>query len=148
MNQHPYERMAAAAAGQSPGRGGKVEESVFTKQTHFGKTNPFPRPSGRAGIGHLPFLPLPTGPAQARRGWAGRHPAGQPGRQAQSTPASEHSNARVGSHLADAGQPRRTWEKLPVLFTVARRAFILCIQAAPGRRLLFRKPCSVRKGVA
>ena len=48
-HQHTGERRAARAAGQPRAREGGPAGGVFTKQTHFGKTNPFSRPERLPG---------------------------------------------------------------------------------------------------
>ena len=61
-NRYIGERVYVWAPRQSPGGGGPEAEGVFTKQTHFGKTNPFSQPdrwSGRSASerhGRLGFV--------------------------------------------------------------------------------------------
>ena len=59
-DKHTGERMAAAAAGQFPAGREGATGGVFTKQTHFGKTNPFSRPGRWPPRGRC--APRPGGP--------------------------------------------------------------------------------------
>ena len=61
-HQHMDAPMTATAAGQSPAGREGIARGVFTKQTQFGKTNPFSRPRRRA---------LPSSRFRLRQGFAG-----------------------------------------------------------------------------